>query len=173
MTELCCSSRTDTSSRSHHSSGVSHQKQQAGRHRDGRTATVECISCFCSTKSTPLQPHYWGKEGPGITQKRPQNPHLVGRRGRCTVVLNSADSQTEVTDLLIDGNTYKTVRQNPTNCCKKTEKDKSFSGHYTIDCTLGKPSHVSMDCPRYTRKEHHSDPSSAASTRLPKTYPST
>ena len=59
-----------------HSYRVSHQKQQVGRIR-GRTDTVEGVSLSCSCKSTPLWIHYWGKEGSGITQKRPKHQHLA------------------------------------------------------------------------------------------------
>ena len=32
-----------------------------------------------------------------------------------------------------------------------------MTGHYITNCTLGKPSHVSMDSPRNTRKGQHLD----------------
>ena len=75
-TELCINSRTDTSSRSHHSNRVSHQKQQEGRNR-GRTAVVEGISCSCWCKSNPFQPHGrpWHH-----SRERPEQHHLAGRK---------------------------------------------------------------------------------------------
>ena len=83
-TELC-SSRTETCSRSHHSK--SHPAETTVSRHTGRTVTVEGISCSCYYKITALQPHYWEKEGPGITLKTLEHHHHASR---CTLVLNTA-----------------------------------------------------------------------------------
>ena len=77
--ELCSNSRTDASTKVPHSNRVSHQKQQVGRIR-GRTDTVEGISHSCLLKSAPLQPHYWRKKGPGITQMRQREMHCSAQQ---------------------------------------------------------------------------------------------
>ena len=60
---------------------------------------------------------------------------LSADKGRCAVMLNTADYHTKVTDLLSDNNTYETLRRGPTSRYKtkvienlqNLEKDKAIN----------------------------------------------
>ncbi len=94
----------------------------------------------------------------------------------CTEVLNAGDYHFKVTTLHSGTATYETLRRYPPASYinqvinyLQNLKDKVIDRLPYYWLTLENPSHASMASPRYTRKEHHTDPSAAASTQLPTT----
>ena len=93
--------------------------------------------------------------------------------------MNTADYHRKITTLLSDNIIYEARRGTPqTTLRRKSQitfktryKTKLLTAISTTDFTLGMPHHSSIDFPRYTRRESHSDPLSAASTQSPRTLP--
>ena len=85
---------------------------------------VRVTAALSSTKTPPSNLTPQERKGRLSSLSRDQNiANLPADKGRCTVVLNTADYHRKITTLLSDNSTYEALKRDPTNMYKKRVTD--------------------------------------------------